>query len=210
MDVLPDVMRYKQGRCKYELDGEHVVGLNLANTGLTNDKWQQILELPGFNVESLYALSLSDNQLTGLPMAARMKTLKWLNLSDNQITAFSLPASMTNLVDLNLDGNPLTYPPEETIKQGRAAVLRFLKAAAVQGVREVFEVKMLIVGEGETGKTTLWNLLQNPGHPVPDPTQKSTIGVSIKEGWHFKHLDRPADEFIVNLWDFGGQDIQYI
>lgn len=128
MDVLLDVMRYKQGRCKYELDGVHVIGLNLANTGLTNDKWQQIFELPGFNVESLYALSLSDNQLIGLPMAERMKTLKWLNLSDNRITAFSLPASMTNLVDLNLDGNPLTYPPEETIKQGRAAVLRFLKA----------------------------------------------------------------------------------
>jgi internalin A len=210
MDVLPDVMRYKQGRCKYELDGEHVVGLNLANTGLTNEKWQQILELPGFDVEHLYALSLSDNQLTGLPMAERMQSLKWLNLSDNRITAFSLPASLTSLIDLNLDDNSLTNPPQEIIKQGRAAVLRFLKESTVQGVREVFEVKMLIVGEGGTGKTTLWNLLQYPDHPVPDPAQKSTTGISIKEGWHFKHLDRPADEFIVNLWDFGGQDIQYM
>ncbi len=62
----------------------------------------------------------------------------------------------------------------------RMPVLRFLKVAAIQGVREVFEVKMLIVGKGGTGKTTLWNLLQNPDHPVPDPAQKSTTEISIK------------------------------
>ncbi|GJL84110.1 MAG: hypothetical protein DHS20C01_37440 [marine bacterium B5-7] len=215
VDVLPDVMRYKQGCCKYELDGEQVVGLNLASTELTNEKWQQILELRGFDVEHLYALSLSDNQLTALPMAERMQALKWLNLSDNRITGFSLPSSLTRLVDLNLDDNPLTNPPQEIIKQGRAAVLRFLKASAVQGVSEVYEIKMLIVGEGGTGKTTLWNLLQDPEHPVPYPGQDPTVGINIKEGaeedgWCFTHLDRPEKEFIVNLWDFGGQDIQYM
>ncbi|MCB0644074.1 MAG: hypothetical protein KDC44_20655, partial [Phaeodactylibacter sp.] len=111
---------------------------------------------------------------------------------------------------LDIDKNPLETPPEEIRKQGKEAVLRFLKELQEQGERELFEVKMLIVGEGETGKTTLWNLLQNPDHPVPDPKQKSTVGIQIQEGWTFAHLDRPDDAFLVNLWDFGGQDIQYM
>ncbi len=36
------------------------------------------------------------------------------------------------------------------------------------------------------------------------------MGIQIKEGWQFQHLDRPDDTFFVNLWDFGGQEIQYM
>ncbi|MCW5204714.1 hypothetical protein VU02_02135, partial [Desulfobulbus sp. N2] len=89
-------------------------------------------------------------------------------------------------------------------------IIRWNTLPLLEGLRDAFEVKMLIVGEGETGKTTLWNLLQNPKHPVPDDRQQSTVGIQIKEGLEFQHLDRPDDTFYVNLWDFGGQEIQYM
>ncbi len=189
LDPLRGVMGAQKDYPKYALDKEgQLIGLNLAMTNLDDAKWKEVVDLLDSNGVYLQALDLNENNLT----------------------EFSLSASLADLAYLDIDDNPLESPPEEIRKQGKDAVLRFLKDLLEQGERELFEVKMLIVGEGETGKTTLWNLLQNPDHPVPDPEQKSTVGIQIREGWRFQHLDRPEDEFIVNLWDFGGQDIQYM
>lgn len=188
-DPLRGVMGYQQNYPKYALDeAGRLVGLNLAATGLDDARWGKIASL----------------------LEKHGVRLQALDLNENKLTEFSLTPALSGLSLLDIDDNPLVSPPEEIVKQGKAAVLRFLKDLATQGARELFEVKMLIVGEGETGKTTLWNLLQNPDHPVPDPRQKSTIGIQIREGWTFKHLDRPDDDFLVNLWDFGGQEIQYM
>lgn len=211
-NVVGAVMAFKENYPKYALDeAGHIVGLNLARTGLNDEKWQKIRALPGLT-PYLRALNLNENALTAFPFpdGGGLRQLESLYLAENKIREFALPEGMEGLVDLELEENPLENPGPEIMKQGKAAVLRFLRELAQQGVREVFEVKMLIVGEGETGKTTLWNLLQDPDHPVPDVRQKSTVGIQIKEGWTFQHLDRPADSFLVNLWDFGGQDIQYM
>ncbi|MEZ4772260.1 MAG: COR domain-containing protein [Bacteroidia bacterium] len=136
--------------------------------------------------------------------------MRALNLSENKLKELRFPAGMVNVETLNVEDNTLTFPTEETTKQGGAAILRFLTALASQGESQVYEVKMLIVGEGGTGKTTLWNKLQNPNHKVPDETQLSTVGISIREGWQFDHPNFPGTPFLVNLWDFGGQEIQYM
>ncbi len=187
--LLDGVMAFKEGQPKYALDEQgRLIGLNLAATGLDDKGWQEIVTL------------LMEHEVR----------LQSLNLCENQLKKFVPPPGIAELIALELEDNPLEYPSPETLKQGKEAVLRFLQAAEVQGLRDAFEVKMLIVGEGETGKTTLWNLLQNPKHPVPDDRQQSTVGIQIKEGWEFQHLDRPDDTFYVNLWDFGGQEIQYM
>jgi len=167
-----------------------LIGLYLAHSGLTDGLWQLILALPGFVPSDLQAL----------------------NLSDNQLTEFRLERNMSNLELLNLDDNPLAFPAEEITKQGNETILRFLKDILFQGEREVYEVKMLIVGEGGVGKTTLWHKLQDPDYEVPLPLTKqpSTVGIGIKEGWKFKHLNHQDTDFFVNLWDFGGQEIQYM
>jgi hypothetical protein len=46
--------------------------------------------------------------------------------------------------------------------------------------------------------------------PLPEDEQPSTVGIVIKEGWDFRHLDDPNTTFLVNLWDFGGQEIQHM
>jgi GTPase SAR1 family protein len=183
------LMTFKKNCPKYLLDAQgKLIGLNLAATSLNDEQWQQVVSILEKNTVSLQAL----------------------NLCDNQLKQFIPPPGVAALAELDLDDNPLEDPPPEIVKQGNAAMLRYVQAAVEQGVREAFEVKMLIVGEGETGKTTLWNLLQNPAHPVPDERQKSTVGIQITEGWTFPHRDRENTSVSVNLWDFGGQEIQYM
>ena len=121
-------------------------------------------------------------------------------------------SGMRGLEAIDLGENPLIFPAEEITKQGNEAILRFLKEIEAQGEGRLYEVKLLIVGEGGTGKTTLWHKLQNINHKVPLPPseQPVTVGISIKEGWCFNHPEDKKEKFFVNLWDFGGQEIQYM
>ncbi len=183
------LMAVKKNQPKYLLDAQgSLIGLNLAATGLDDLRWGQVIAL------------LEQNGVQ----------LRALNLCKNRLQRFVPPPGVAALAELDLDENPLEDPPPEIVRQGNDALLRYVQAAAVQGTREAFEIKMLLVGEGDTGKTTLWNLLQNPAHPVPDERQKSTVGIQIKENWSFPHLDHEQTSVAVNLWDFGGQEIQYM
>ncbi|MCI5165537.1 MAG: hypothetical protein D3903_05445, partial [Candidatus Electrothrix sp. GM3_4] len=187
--LLDGVMAFKEGQPKYALDEQgQLIGLNLTATGLDDERWREIVTL------------LEKHEVR----------LQALNLCENQLKNFLSPPGIAELIALDLDDNLLEFPPPEIVKQGKQAVLRYLQAAEAQGIRDAFEVKMLIVGEGGAGKTTLWNLLQDSTHPVPDETQKSTLGIQIEEGWKFSHLDNSKFNFRVNLWDFGGQEIQYM
>ncbi len=201
-DLLKSVMPIKDDYPKYELEADRIVGLNLAKTGLKDENWQKILVLPGL-AEPLRALNLSQNSLTTFPFPPGdgLRKLESLRLAENQLKEFLLPPGVDGLLDLDLEENPLENPGPEILRQGKAAVLRFLRELVEQGISEVFEVKMLIVGEGGAGKTTFWNKLQKIDYPVPLPErlQPSTVGIDIKEGWDFEHLDRPNVTFLVNL-----------
>ncbi|MBK8888793.1 MAG: hypothetical protein IPN46_20640 [Saprospiraceae bacterium] len=59
---------------------------------------------------------------------------------------------------------------------------------------------MIIIGEPRSGKTTLMDYLL--GKPFKD--NKSTQGFKI-ERWKLKENNT---DYRINIWDFGGQDIQ--
>lgn len=196
---LNEAMAFKEGKSKYLIDElGRLIGLNLAGTGLDDERWQEIVDL------------LEEHEVR----------LQALNLCENQLKNFVAPPGIAEIIALDLEDNPLEFPPPEIIDQGSAAVLRFVQESVSQGTRESFEVKMLIVGEGEAGKTTLWHLLQDPNYSVEEVNKKKqghdgknyspTVGIQIKEGWEFTHLDRSDKKILVNLWDFGGQEIQYM
>lgn len=232
-DPLGGLMAYKKDQAKYLLDGDQLIGLNLAKTGLTDTQWQEIQQVKGFAPGHIQALNLSENQLTNIHFGTAFRALARLDLSDNRLEQLTFQGDCPRLERLQIEGNqlkelllpegagfdrlqevriaknPLSSTFESAAKEGPAAFARFIRRLAMQGVAESYEIKLLIVGEGETGKTTLWKLLLDPTH-LPDPNQKSTIGIGIHEGWSFDHPDQPGTRFFVNLWDFGGQEIQYM
>jgi small GTP-binding protein len=180
---------------------------------------------------NLQELWLSGNQLTELPESfGHLASLQELCLENNQLTA--LPESINQfkqLKGLYLHGNDaLTIPPEilgltrrevfETVEKTTdpAAILyyyfrihppthgvRLQDKVVAQVSRPLNEAKVILVGEGDVGKTSLVHQLLSDEPAKPD--RGKTRGIDI-HGW------KPIINDIqirVSIWDFGGQEIMH-
>jgi len=152
---------------------------------------------------NLTELSLSRNLLVALPPEiCQLTKLRTLDLYKNKLT--TLPpeiGQLANLTKLYLNGNKLTTPPLEVAKKG-IEVIREYFASLEQGKQPLNEVKVILVGEGAAGKTSLVNRLL--GLPF-DPDEYTTHGINIK-GWEQETGGRKIK---INIWDFGGQEIMH-
>lgn len=109
-----------------------------------------------------------------------------------QTTSFSIDEKIQILGRINRNGFILTEA--ELQKLNRAV--------------ELYEAKLIIVGEGATGKTTLFEKLKDKNHQIGNTPE--THGINIFEGLPFKHTLIGDNIFHANLWDFGGQELQYM
>ena len=100
---------------------------------------------------------------------------------------------------------PLINPPAEVIKQGNDAILNFFKEKDVQGIDHLYEAKLLIVGEGGAGKTSLLRRLYQPEKPMPKVAE-TTKGIDI---YRHEFIATEGRNFRLNVWDFGGQEIYH-
>jgi hypothetical protein len=100
---------------------------------------------------------------------------------------------------------PLTNPPPEIVKHGNDAILNYFHERELGEVDHLYEAKMLILGEGGAGKTSLLRRLYQPEQPLP--TEKETTkGIAI-----YRHEFKLSNgrRFRLNVWDFGGQEIYH-
>ena len=178
---------------------------NLTSLFLNNN---QLTALPPevTQLTNLTALFLNNNQLTALPPeVAQLTNLIRLDLNNNQLTA--LPpevAQLTNLTALSLDNNQLTAPPPEIVTQGTQAILVYLRERLESSSRQ-WASKLLVVGEGGVGKTSMLRALK--GEPF-SAQESTTRGIDI----HPVEIPHPADANItmqLSIWDFGGQEIYH-
>ena len=167
-------------------------------------------------LEALETLVLSNNQLMTLPRSlGQLQTLSWLFLDNNQLTA--LPEEVLNLVQLKelfLHGNPGLGLPEEVLgprwsKAGRskslarpADILAYYFKSRKGGSRPLNEVKMVLVGRGEAGKSSIRDCLLGRKF---DPKKKETQGIEI-DTWH---VGSGADQVRLHVWDFAGQELTH-
>ncbi|MEG5172578.1 leucine-rich repeat domain-containing protein [Microcoleus sp. B3-D7] len=165
----------------------------------------QLTELPEAiaSLTQLQRVDLSENQLTELPEAiASLTQLQHLYLDNNQLT--ELPeaiASLTQLQQLDLKNNPLNPDLAAAYEQGTEAVLQYLWAKA-QAQITLNEAKLILIGEGEVGKSCLLGALREDEWLESRPT---THGIEIKPVI-VTHPDS-GTEISLNGWDFGGQPV---
>ena len=151
-------------------------------------------------------LWLDSNQLTSLPPElGQLANLQNLWLDSNQLT--SLPhsfAGLVNLKELDLSDNPLRTPPPEVAAQGAAAVRAYLARLDDTSVVR-HEAKLLLVGEGATGKSSLLRAVRGQDF---DAHLSTTHGVDVLP-IGLPCPDRPGVDLTLHVWDFGGQQIYH-
>ena len=164
----------------------------------------QLRRLPNWVkvLTNLQGMFLDNNQLTELPDSiGSIYKIKIINADNNRLT--DLPVSLAQLeylTTLNLKNNPLNPELAEAYKQGLPAVKAYLRAKAA-GQITLNEAKLILVGEGEVGKTCLMDALL--GRPWEE--HDTTHGIEIKP---IKVTDPDNQkEITLNGWDFGGQRV---
>lgn len=190
-----------------------IENLYLSNTKISDISVIQYL--PRIQVLNLRGTKVSD--ISVLRMLSRIHTLDLTN---------SRVSSLLPLLEFIRKGTPvvwdtgifhkifvrncpLKHPSPEIVKQGNKAILNYFReieeAEKAEQMDELFEAKLLIVGEGGSGKTSLYRKLQNPENKLPIEGE-TTEGIDIHE--YYFNCDA-CENFRINLWDFGGQEIYY-
>jgi internalin A len=154
---------------------------------------------------SLTELNLWGNQLTALPPEiGELKSLTTLDLECNQLTTLPLEiGELTSLTELDLKENLLPIPPEILAKTDEPAIIINYYLQHETGEKmPLNEAKMLLVGQGSVGKTSLVKRLLWDEF---DSHEEKTEGIEIKE-WQVTVGDQKIK---LNMWDFGGQEIMH-
>ncbi|MGF1519862.1 MAG: COR domain-containing protein [Nodosilinea sp.] len=158
----------------------------------------QILQL-----KSLIELWIRNCNLSTVPeWISEFKNLAIIRLEDNSIQ--DLPVSLTQLqclVTIGLDNNPLNPDLAAAVEQGIKAVIPYLWARA-GGEVVLNEAKLILVGEGEVGKSCLLGALRDDEWVDGRPT---THGIEIKPV--LVSAPNSETEITLNGWDFGGQRV---
>jgi internalin A len=170
----------------------------------------QLTQVPDWlgNLTSLTALRLGRNQLTQLPKSlGDLVNLTTLDLGGNQLSI--LPKALgrlTRLAQLRIYGNWELVSPPPGLRVSKAdTILEFLRAGAVTGAQLQWRGKLIVVGDGEVGKTSLVRALAGQSHDAEEPT---THGMRVQEV-ALEHPVEPGVEMRLSAWDFGGQQVYH-
>ena len=188
---------------------------NLAELDLSQNQLTSVPESLG-KLRSLTKLYLDQNQFEVVPpLVASLINLERLDLNDNVLS--SLPRFLAELPHLKAlllhDNSALELPNEilgptyKSINSGaapaRPADILAYYFRVQSELRPLNEAKLILVGFGSVGKTSLVNRLLDNHF---DPQSRKTEGIKIRQ-WP---LQLSSDEDItLHVWDFGGQEIMH-
>jgi internalin A len=173
---------------------------------------------PLASLTALQSLDVSDTEVADLSPLASLTALQSLDVSYTQVADLSplrllishgCPARWRSKYGegngIYVGGCPLINPPPEIVHQGNDAILNYFRERELGDVDHLYEAKMLILGEGGAGKTSLLRRLYQPDQPLPTE-QETTKGISI---YRHQFSLKTGRSFHLNVWDFGGQEIYH-
>lgn len=184
---------------------------------------------PLSTLKCLQELDCSGTRVNSLDAISALQSLKWLNCSKTGLRNLDPLSSLQNLQQIDFSYTlvenlsplkshfedkelnvsfydcPINNPPLIVARQGIAVILRYWKEQQRSGLQKINEARLLIVGQGGAGKTTLKEKIINPSAPMPG-AESTTRGIDI-DAYNFKNSLN--EDFTLQLWDFGGQNIQH-
>ncbi|MCP4156609.1 MAG: GTP-binding protein [bacterium] len=170
-------------------------------------------------LKTLTELELAGNRVSDISPIKGSKKVTRCDFADNKIT--HLPVEIVDSgVEITwkyvfsksivLNGNPLESPPVEIVRQGADAVRNYFDDLNKDESVSYMESKLLLVGNGKVGKTTLKRKLRDHNYQVMVGQEPETRGIRI-EPWDLTCTLESGDskKVKVHFWDFGGQDIYH-
>ena len=224
LGVIPDVVFKLQSLRLLAIAGCNLtsVSVNIASLHelfLLDVSFNEITSLPNSicSISTLAALYLNNNRLRNLPSdIANLSALSHLYLHSNLLQ--DLPdglAKVQSLHELSLHDNDALGLPSEILgaEPGKSSesnpigkpsdILQFYISRRGGTHRPLNEVKVLVVGEGGVGKTSLIKQLRGERY---NPEESKTHGIER----HKISLEcGELGSIQLNIWDFGGQDIMH-
>jgi internalin A len=219
LTTLPAVIGQLTNLSVLDLGGNQLTTLpavigQLTNLSVLDLSDNQLTTLPAVigQLTNLSVLDLSDNQLTTLPaVIGQLTNLSQLYLENNQLT--TLPQQiqrLTKLEKLDLRGESngkLQIPPEILGSSwndlGKPSnILNYYFSLQTEKKKPLNEAKVLLVGQGSVGKTSLVKRLLEDCY---DSQERKTEGINIRN-WE---ISINGQSIRLNMWDFGGQEIMH-
>jgi internalin A len=179
---------------------EEVTGLrSLLRLNVASNLLRALPDALG-RLSQLESLIVSGNTLESLPASiGDLQQLEILRIGGNRLS--TLPTSIRQLKrirEFTVRGNDLGLPAEiETA--GFSAACDFLFRSSER--RKLGEAKILLVGQGGVGKTSLVNRLLDGTF---NPSELKTDGIRVRD-WSVGEAEKTR----LNVWDFGGQEIMH-
>lgn len=174
---------------------------------------------PLSGMQSLELLDVWGTSIKSLRPLETLDSLQFVNLGDTLVSSIEPLAHLFERdIDVDEEGAPeettsgifvggcnITRPPPEIVRGGAKSISVFLSESKAQGLDHLYEAKLLIVGEGGSGKTSLLRRLYLPQQALP-AEDETTKGISILR---HKFPIKNGKKFRLNVWDFGGQEIYH-
>ena len=173
----------------------------LRELSLTSNELRELPPEIG-ELKALTQIDLEHNRLSALPAGiSRLTALEHLALGRNELT--ELPAELGELAALQVlevGGNKLNREVLALLRSGLSGLQSYLRG--LHSSARIYEAKLLVVGEGDVGKTCLAARLLRDEFAEGQP---STLGIEIQiDTLELPHPSEPAN-IKLRIWDFGGQ-----
>ncbi|XP_078679687.1 uncharacterized protein LOC144915298 isoform X2 [Branchiostoma floridae x Branchiostoma belcheri] len=166
--------------------------------------------IPGqvFALESLEELHMRYQALRRVPAEVKqLKKLKQLSLQHNpKLETLAAELGGLQLKGMQISNCPtLRTPPREIVARGFSAVMAYL-SRLLSGSVECKRTKLMFVGLGGAGKTSLMRALMSGNYVTP-----ATVGEAITDGIDIKtwEIKQGRSKLSFSVWDFAGQTVYY-
>ncbi|WP_276965112.1 COR domain-containing protein [Bacteroides graminisolvens] len=163
------------------------------------------------NLEEIY---LSNNKIKHVSPFKKLFELNTIDLHANKVRDISaleeliaklgIKNSKWEVGTINIAKNPLEKPPIEIITTGKDAVLQYIKDIQTSKTYINKDVKVILVGNSEVGKTTLAKYFDD--EKDLDKPHAATHWMEEREIKSKNIIEVIHEECVIHLFDFGGHD----
>lgn len=144
--------------------------------------------------------------------AARLRDME-MRISEKPISQYLIYLPEDDILWLrkmyvynSFKNNPIVSPPIQIILEGVQDIRDYFEQSKKDNSQKyLFEGKLLVIGEGGTGKTSFTRKIEDIKAKLPTEDE-TTFNIDVKQ-IALTVKDKASSKMFINIWDFGGQKI---